>query len=330
MNGTLSLDDLNTSGNDDSNSTENNSGANSGSDDLREVCDELGADYEHACEYVDVHGKKDDLVEFARALIENDDLRSLHENYRVGNDIHRIILNWLRNDSGDFTPYTGAFYGDSDDPADGTYNAIQQSVRAEEHGNLIFYRALFPEPVAEYWDSEPVLWHEFDALQYSTDQDEQVDSHIYVTREWAEEYSDFTITVDGQDRPRPPNASELGNGGSNSGSASANDSLPFDPSDFTNAALEEELDTVDYSVEQLDAALQAEKDDKDRKGAKNALRDAKDVAEQSGGSSDGDSADSPAAKAGEMMAEGHAIEPDKVKELMNEGWTKDEIIEFYG
>lgn len=335
----ISISDI--MGGDDSTDSTNDSDANeaSGSDELREACEALGADYDHASDYVDVHGKKDDLIEFAKALEGDDELAALHEAYRRMNDVHRIILNWLRNDSRSFTDFTGAFYGDSDDPEPETYNFVQQQVRAEDNGNLIFYRALFPEPREEYWDSEPVCWHEFDALRYDTDSDNQVDSHIYVGSNWASEYSGFTVEVDGEDRPRPPANDEIADftsDGSNesddsdSGSNVATKNAPFDPAEFNIPDLEDELDDVDYDEQQLRAALNMEKEGKQRKGAKGALReelDAVEAAQSDGGSEQEELSD--AGKAGEINSKTtDEVPPDKIIELVEAGMTKDQIVEI--
>lgn len=323
MNGVLSLDDFSSSGNDSSTDSETTSGDD---DSLKAVCEEIGADYDHASEYVDVHGSKDDLVDFARELQDDDELWAVQEEYRQGNDIHRIVRNYLRGHELEFTAYTQGsgdnpgFYGDTDDPEPGTYNHVQDKSR-EMGGNLAMYRALFPEPVTEHWDDDAVCWHEFDSLQYSSDRSEQTDSHIYVPASFVEEYNDFTIEVAGEQKPRPPANEELGvaNDGGSSGS-----NLPFDPTEFTIAELEDELESVDYDVDQLEVALEAEKSKNPRKGAKRVLRDEIDAMEESDTSG--------AEQAGEMHGKGEAtdISPEKIKELTEQGWTKEEIIELYG
>lgn len=333
MNGVLSLDDVKSSGNDGS----SNDSETSGSDDvdaLEAVCDELGANYDHAKAYVEAHGKKDDLVEFAERLRDgDDDLQAVMEEYRRMNDIHRVIINWLRSDSREFTTYTGAFYGDTDDPEPGTYNHIQQRSRAND-GNLIFYRALFPTPVRSEWDDTPVCWHEFDSIGFD---DDQQDSHIYVTQDFVDEYGDFTIEVEGETKPRPPANSEVGgSAGGNSGDDSDLEPL-VDPSEFTNDELADHLPgLVDegYALGRWTDLLEAEKNGKARKGAKATIRECIDSVEaQSDSDADGEDTSEPsdAAKAGEVHNEGSGnIPPSKIKELMDEGWEKDEIIEFYG
>lgn len=53
----------------------------------------------------------------------------------------------------------------------------------------------------------------------------------------------------------------------------SDDEPPFDPSDLTISELEEKLEEENYSDEELDAILQAERGGNDREGAKNELTD---------------------------------------------------------
>lgn len=325
-NGVLSLDDVQASSNDTGSTESETNNGDSSTSELQQACEAIGADFDHASEYVSEHGKEDDLVEFARRLANDAELHATMAEYRRGNGVNRIIQNHLRGADADFTVYTGAFYGDSDDPEPGTYNDVQQRAR-EMDGNLMFYQALFPEPCEEYWDSEPVLWQEFDTIGYG---DDLQDTHIFVTREFVEEYSGRnSITVNGEEKPVPPSDEMLSNDGGSSGSASVD--APFDPEGFTNDGVENKLDTNDYSLDQLNGLLQAEKAGDNRKGAKNAIRDAIDAAEQTASGGDSDSGASAAQAAGEMTGSaGDSIPPEKVEELMDNGWTKDEIIELYG
>lgn len=330
MTGVLSLDEVQSSGNDaGSNDSEtNDGGASADTDALKQACEAIGADYENASSYVSEHGKEDDLTEFAQRLASDAELQAVQEKYRRFNDIHRIIRKYLRNADADFTAYTGAFYGDSSSPDEGTYNFVQQESR-EVDGNLMFYRALFPSPDAEFWDNDPVLWHEFDSTGYS---DGMQDSHIYVTQEFVSEYSGVnSLEVQGDSKPVPP-SNDMLNGDDSGSPASETSDSPFDPNSFTIPDLEEKLDNRDLSVDELESLLAEEKANAERKGAKNAIRDAIDAAEQTasnGGDSD-DSDSSPAKTAGEMTGEGNPVPPEKVKELMADGWEKDEIIALYG
>jgi hypothetical protein len=312
-----------------------------------EAVEAIGGDVEHAQAYVDEHGRKSDLAEFADRLAESGDLMAVHEEYRRMNDIHRIIKKWLRSAEQEYTGYTGKFYGDSDDPEPGTYNAVQQKSR-EMDGNLMFYRAIFPEPQTAYWDSDPVLWFEFPEIGYTGDKQ---DSHVYVTADFAEQYSEFAIEIDGRNRPVPPANSDLEDGSSGaSGSAQdASDAgtVEFDPAEYTIPELEEALQSREFTEADLDALLDLEKSGQARKGAKNAIRDEIDALEaddgdsgnstgtsknatQESGDGETEAEQSGAATAGEMTAEGESIPPEKVMELTEQGWTKEEIIELYG
>lgn len=314
MTNVLSLDDLQSSGNDGSNATETTSDSSStgGSDDLEAACEAIGADYDHAKAYVDSHGNKDDLTAFAQRLANSDELFDAMADYRQGNCIHRMIRNWLRSDDRDFTAFTGQFYGNSDDPEPGTYNDVQQRSR-EMDGNLMFYQALFPSPVGERWDSDPVLWHEFDSIGYD---DGQQDTHIFVPREFVEEYGEFSIEIDGESKPRPPANSELGG---NSGNAGGSDAPVIDPRNYTIDDLKEKLQSLlsdGVPPEGFDEILEAERSGKDRKGAKEAIEDARnDASPDESDESDAslDDAD---------------ISLDKVLELQEKGWTKEEILEL--
>lgn len=312
--GVISLDDY-TSGNDSSSTdSDTTSGSSdSSSDDLRAACEAIGASYERAKAYVEEHDSKSDLVNFAERLANDDELWEVSEDYRCGNDVHRIVLNFLRSHDKDFTPFTERFYGEPDDPEPGTYNFVQQRSQNMD-GNLMFYRVLFPEPVADHWDGNAVLWHEFSEIGFG---DDQQDSHIYVTEEWVEEYGDFTIQVDGTAKPVPPAREDLdGSAGGSSGGAS--DSLVLDPDNYTSSdgqlsdALEEAI--ADGATESdLRAVLEAEQDGQDRSTAKGAIEAAIEEAD----------ADSSSDGSGDLPM-------DKVRELTEMGWEKDEIIELFG
>lgn len=243
--------------------------------DLKEAVESVGGDFEHAKLYVEQTDQDPEvLIDFIAGL--DDDLMQLHETYRQSSDIKRIDLNWLRNDDGrSYSAYRGAFYGDSDDPAEGTHNAIAQQARANDAANLMWYRAVFPEPQTDFWDSDAVRWHEFDDIGYD---DGEQDSHIYVTRDFVEEYGDFTIEVDGEERPRPPTDSEIGG-------ASSSSDAPIDPSDFTVEELRDEVQEGigSWSESDFEAVLEAEEGSKDRTTAKKAITGAMNEADFGGG-----------------------------------------------
>lgn len=328
--GVISLDSVDAVSSNDDSTDSQSTASTSDAAELRDVCEQLGADHDHAQAYVDENGSKSDLIDFAQRLLSNEELWESQEEYRRMNCIHRIILRWLRADDAEYTAYTGEFYGDSDDPEPGTYNHVQERSR-ESDGNLMFYQALFPEPVTAYWDSDPVLWHEFDSLGY---EENERDTHIYVTLEFAEQYGDYTI--DG--KPRPPSNSELDGGSSSSSDSSSSGGntggLLLDPSDFTVPDLRDKLqDHLEggASPDQFRDVLEAEQASKDRKTARKAIKGAKNEAD----SRDDDDTEqqdiSEAAAAGDANSQpGVDIPPEKVMELMDNGWEKQEIIEFYG
>lgn len=232
--------------------------ASSTSDSLRETCEEIGADYEHAQDYVDVHGGKDDLIEFAERVAEDDELVEQMERYRRWNDQHRIRRRHLHNVDGSFEAWTTQFYGDTDDPEPETYNGVQKASRAMD-GNLIYYRALFPEPQEQYWNGEAVLWEDMGELGHK---DDEQDSHIYVDEDFVEEYSSFTVDVNGEAKPRPPTDEEIqrmqGGRDADAAASSSNDTqsgLPFDPADYTVDGLRDKLTAKPgdhYTVEEIE------------------------------------------------------------------------------
>jgi hypothetical protein len=277
-NGIISLDDI--SGNDGSTDaqTSGSDDSDSGSDfaALESACDPIGADFENAKDAVKHRDgiTEDDLIELAEKLAEDDDLWNLMEEYRTWNDQKRMILFHFRSHEKEFTNFAGAFWGDSENPDEGTYNHVEDRAR-DSDGNLYYYKALFPEPHMEHYPSDnAVVWQE------RPDED----SHIYVTAQFVDEYSDYQLEIDGQERPVPPwDGASTGTGGDSGGSGDQ-----FDPREYTISELEEELDQFD--ADELEAILEVEKETKNRKGAKSALRDAIDAREESGGdeSDDGD------------------------------------------
>lgn len=214
---TVKLSDMDVSGS--SNDTANNSGASeSGSDDehaeFEAAVEGVGGNVEHARAYVDANGAKEKFMDFIASL--DEDMMEQAEEYRLWNDQHRIRQRFLHNVDGDFSTWSSQFYGNSDDPDPETYNGVQQASR-DAGVNLAFYKALFPEPQEEYWPAEPVLYEEVDR-GYG---EGQQDSHIYVSQEFVNEYSDFTMDVNGEAKPRPPTDDELqamSNGGASASS----------------------------------------------------------------------------------------------------------------
>lgn len=343
-NGIVSLDDI--SSNDGSTESETSGADDSGADDfaeLREACEAIGADAENAIERVksDDGTDEDSLVEMARELADDGALWSALEEYRAFNDQHRIKQNHLLDSDKEFTDWSGAFYGDSDDPEEGTYNAVQQQAR-DLGGNLYYYKALFPEPDAEHFPSDTaVVWQE------RPDED----SHIYVTEEFIDAYGDFTLEIEGKERPVPPWNGASGSGGNASGSSGdwpdaiqqAADAVGVNPSvidadlegypapnGLTVDSLKDLYDaTDDYTV--LSRALEIEKATKDRKTAKEYLEQRVERAEPSDDTPDGDSeGKSNEAIAGEIAANTSVdLHPDTITEMLDNDMTRDEIVDRF-
>lgn len=206
-----------------SNDTTNNGGAGddeSESDDaLIDAVESVGGDVDQVREYIDANGAKDKFMSYIESL--DDDKIAQGEKYRRWNDQSRIRKNWLYNVDGSFSVWATSFYGDSSDPEPDTYNGVQQESRDEMGVNLMFHKALFPEPVEEHWPGEPVLYHEFAERGYG---DGEQDTDIYVTQEFVEEYSDFTVEIGGEAKPRPPTDDEID--AMDNGGASASETTP--------------------------------------------------------------------------------------------------------
>jgi len=236
------------------------SGSSSSRDKLARVVDEVGGDIDGARAYVDEHGGKDKLVEFVESL--DDDLMEIMETYRYYNDcVKRIDMTHLRNRSESWSAWRQEAYGDSDDPEPGTHNYARNQSR-DNGGNLMYYKAIFPEPQMEYWPGEEaVVWEERP----------NEDSHVYVSREWAEEFADFAREINGEMRPVPPSDSDIESMAGDTDSGGLPDDAPFDPADFTVDELKEEVRNTDYSAEQLTALTKAEKAGDDRKTAHQEL-----------------------------------------------------------
>jgi hypothetical protein len=321
--GVLSLDSVMESGNGSDVSSGNNSDSDSDDSALKSAVEAIGGNVDHALDYVQEHGNEDDLIEFAGSLASDEDLWQQQEEYRRMNDVHRIIRNWLRSADPEFTVYTGEFYGDSDDPEPGCYNHEQQKSR-EMGGNLMWYRAIFPEPVTEYWDSDPVLWYEFDSVGYS---DADQDSHIYVTQDFVKSYSPFAREIDGSERPCPPSNDQLENS-TTDGSAINTDDDAADADDLTEisgigANFEQKLNDVGiYTREGLASASTS------------------DLAEEVGGASVdmvaqwqeqvSDEVEQDDSDSGAEQSSLADFDADKVEKLVDAGFSKDEVLEMLG
>jgi hypothetical protein len=351
------------------NSTSNNDTSSAGSsskDELRELCEELGGDFDHAMLYVDQNGQKDELIRYAKWWRDaSDEDRELLCQYRAASGENRIRHGWLHDFEAEHdasvSVWSQSFYGDSDAPADGTYNDLQQQVRADDFGgNLMFHQAIFPTPQEAYWPSgEAVLWHEYpdDKIGYG---DDKRDTHVFVDRQFIEEYRDYTFTADGETKVRPPTNAEINEraiGESQDGGASVDRALPFNPSDFTVDELRDELDPVtDFTVEGLESVLEEEKRGNgrfnNRKNAKRAIRGAlnelRDKQSSDGSDDDGQqsldeaapasSDDESASEASESETPGNVAgrifaeyrpdtKPDVIEGMLRQGMSEEEVVE---
>lgn len=268
--GVLSLDDFDTSGNDGA-STDAETNDGDDSDELRELCDEINADFDHAEAYLANNSvERETMVDFAKLLRDNPELMELLEEYRMLNDKYRILQIYLLNDDADYTRWADRFYygdGDSDNPGDGSYNDVQYRVRNESDGNLIWYKALFPEPQAEYYPGDPVLW---------TERPDD-DTHIYVSDSFVEQYLDAgcTMVVDGDTKPRPPSDSELEAMGDDTQNADEQENPDegdaFDPTQYSISELRDRVGglTLDMAIDAL--ATEQNRDDQYAGGRQGAI-----------------------------------------------------------
>lgn len=324
--GVIALDDLQSSSTGaEQNTTNSDSDTSSAYESLRDACEDVGANYESAREYVDENGKKTELIEFATAMYTDDDdsIAALYEEYRRVNDVHRIVVNHLRSHAADFDEWTNKFYyggGDSDNPGEGSYNDVQSRAADEKAGNLPFYKALFPEPNTDHWDSEAVLWEERPGE----------DSHIYVTRDFAEQYSQFSRKINGKERPVPPSNEDIQSmNGDNSGSSggSGSTAAPINPANYSVDTLNTVLGNGDFPVDELKAILESEKSGENRKTAKKKIN--REIRQASGGSADTDDT-STAAAAGRIHDENNmTIDAETTKELLDDDMAEEEIIERF-
>jgi len=297
---------------------------------LDPVFDTIGADTERVREFIKEQDKGDAITDLAKALKDDDELWAMHEEYRRFTDLKRIIENYLYNRDDEFSAFTDEFWGDYDDPEPGTFNYVQSAVRDHESGNLFFYKVMFPEPVEEHWDGEAVVWQE---------KPEQ-DSHIYVTEDFVNQYSQFTMEVDGQSVPRPPNDEEVAamSGRDSSESASTYQDVPIDTTEVTVSELKEQVrdSLAELSRDQLSNLYDHEEANKDRKTAKAFLeQEMETIGHDDGGDegsaeSDTSGDESPEARAGRIMGEYNLnnVSPDFIRGIVkgNPDATDEEIV----
>jgi len=271
-----SIEDLvNKSSNDDSTDSETETEGVTMS--LPDVFVAIGADKERVKAEIRDSGNDEELEKFAKKLADDGELWAAQEAYRRYSDLHRFKQNYLLNDNKrDYTMWAAGFYGDSDDPEPDTYNGVQQKSR-DIGGNLYFYKTMFPEPVEEYWDSDPVL-----LVERPDD-----DSHIYVTEGFVDTYGQFTMEVEGKTVVRPPSDAEIKElretadvDADNDKDMETGDDTDFLlTNDMTNDEVKEEVEKIDNS-EMLRNTLTFEQRTKNRKGAKDAIQNRLDIVEQ--------------------------------------------------
>jgi hypothetical protein len=324
---TLDVQDLMGSTDSSSNDSDNNSQTETTTKiELAPVFDDIGADKDRVRKVIKEQDIADAMENLAKRLQEDDDLWELQEEYRRYTDLKRILQGYLYDHDGDFSAFADQFWGDSDSPAEGTFNYVQQKSR-DSDGNLFYYKTMFPEPVEEYWDGEAVLW---------TERPDD-DSHIYVTEQFVENFGQFTMEVNGEQVPRPPTASELSEMEDESDTQSQTEqSVPIDTTEHTIPELEAAIEDAmpGLSVEQTENLLTHEKANKDRKGAKEAIHAAIDAAEQLA-ERDVDTSDkddeSPEARAGRLIgAHNLDVSPDFIVGVLkgNPEASDSEIVEM--
>lgn len=298
---------------------------------LVEAVEAVNGSVERAEKYVDIHGSKDDLTEFAQAVAGwDEDTIELAEKRRRHIDMNRIVSFHLRGHSQDFTGFTGEFYGDTEDPEEGTYNYVQDKAHDADI-NMAFYKTLFPEPRAEYWPSEPVVWEKYDTIGVPNNPDDNFDSHIYLETDIAEEWADFTMENDnGNVVPRPPSNSELeklADEQDTEDSSSGDSGEGLVPMQHTVKELKAVLKDGDWTDEQLSTALTAEEATKDRKMAKQAIkRERNELA--SDDSSDDDEEETPEETAGRLIANrGVSANPGIIVGMLEHGLSEDEVVD---
>lgn len=305
-------------------STDSSNDAESTSDNqtkiqLDPVFENIGADEDRVCDFIDEQGKSDEITNLAKELADDDGLFELMEEYRRYVDLKRILQGYLYDADGDFSAFADEFWGDTDDPEPETFNFVQQKAR-DSVGNLYYYKQMFPEPVEEHWEGEAVLWTER----------EDDDSHIYVTESFVENFTDFTMEVNGEEVPRPPTASELAelDGGSQS---ETEQSVPIDTTEHTIPELEDAIEDAmpGLSVEQTENLLVHEKANKDRKGAKEAIGAAIEAAKQLADDSDASESSGDGFSVGELAGELRE-DPDVIRGMRSKGLSEDEIREILG
>lgn len=228
---------------------------------LPDVFDRIGANEERCKAFIEEQGKADELTEFARKIEDDEELWAVQEQYRRYMDIRRLVENYLQSADGDWSKannsWAEAFWSD--------YNEVQERSR-DMNGNLYYYKTLFPAPVEEYWEGDPVLLVERD----------DDDSHIYVTEEFVSEYNDFTMSAEGKTIVRPPSAEELDALEASDG----DDDMDFlVTNDMTNDEVEAAVKDID-DREVLEDTLTFEKRTENRKGAKKAINDRLDELKQ--------------------------------------------------
>lgn len=301
--------------------SQNNNDDSDEYDNVREVARNIGADVESAVAYCRNNGgnAEENLIELAEDIAESGELEAKHEEYRQWNCINRIIQVHLRSHSDDFSDWTAQFYGDYEDPEGDTFNYVQQTSR-DMGCNLPIYKALFPEPQAEYWDSDVVLWQE------RPDED----SHIYVSQSFVDDYAQFARDIDGQSRPVPPSNDELAELAQNNDAGNAEGgeiedvAAPFDPSDMTIEDLEEAIDRMKLTNDELWALKDKEEAGKDRVGAVDAIARATDDNPH-----DEPDDDRSAQEMAHDIIEKHGLEMPAVavESMISTGMTEDEIVE---
>ena len=335
MSNVISLDEISGT---DSESTDSESTNGDGAfSELRDACNTVGGSVDVAIDRAknDDSVTEGDLIDTANEIHNSSELWVALENYRLMVDQSRIIKNYLRGHDKEFTGFASAFWGDTENPSEGTFNHVQQQVRGHDGtANLYYYKTLFPEPHAEHVGSEPVVWEE------RPDED----SHIYVTEEWLDSYADYTLELAGEERVVPPWDSVAGEATDGDNNNTEPDGDVLDPREMTVAEIKTALDERALSMDELKQLQEAEEATKDRVTALQAIRraradirtgeaepdDADGYSEAESDSNDEPSGDSAEAIAGTVLSRlsdaNEAAHPEVVMAMARDGKNVEEIV----
>lgn len=255
-------------------STESATSDDSDDAEIPAIFGNLGADLDRVEQFYEQRGSDDHerLVQLAERLDDDEEAWFTLEEYRSLVDAKRLDYNFLKGRrEGPFVQaWTDALYygdGDSDNPGEGSLNAVAERVREDDDLNLPLYKVMFPAPQEEYWQGEPVnvvnhldKWDEIGIAG----EDGVQDSYIFMPREFVDSYMEYA-NDDGV--PLPP--AEHPEGGDDSGTQTTFEG-DYDPSSRTVEQLKDEVQEMD-DFDAVTDVLVAEKTGDARKTAIKAI-----------------------------------------------------------